>query len=135
MQENTEKEISMNTNDLYREESFTDRKVGVIKRMTPVDSQGAEDSSRTVIYQGETQIMLGNNPLPINFEIEAASLGEAAQKFADEARKAAEDTIKRLEEMRREMQNQIVVPGQGGGMGGMGGGMGGGAPGGGIQIP
>jgi hypothetical protein len=134
MQENTEKEISMNTNDLYREESFTDRKVGVIKRMTPVDSQGAEDSSRSVIYQGETQIMLGNNPLPINFEIEASSLGEAAQKFADEARKAAEDTIKRLEEMRREMQNQIVVPGQGGGMGGMGGGMGG-APGGGIQIP
>ena len=132
MQENSEKDISMDTNGLYREESFTDRKVGVIKRMTPVDGEGATDSSRPVIYQGETQIMLGNNPLPINFEIDAGSLGEAAEKFAGEARKAAEDTIKRLEEMRRDMQNQIVVPGQGGGMGG---GMGGGAPGGGIQIP
>jgi hypothetical protein len=135
MQETSEKNISMDTSGLYREESFTDRRVGVIKRMTPVTGEGQDDSTRAVIYQGETQIMLGNNPLPINFEIEASSLGEAAEKFADEARKAAEDTIKRLEEMRREMQNQIVVPGQGGGMGGGMGGLGGGTPGGGIQIP
>ena len=138
MPETDAQQIQMDPAALYREETFTDQKVGVIKRMTPVTPEGGADSSRQVIYRGETQILLGNNPLPIAFEIDASSLGEAAQKFADYAQSAAEDTIQRLEEMRRDMQNQIVVPGQGGGGmpgGGMGGMPGGGMPGGGkIQL-
>ena len=125
-------QIKMDPAALYREETFTDQKVGVIKRMTPVDTEGNDDAGREVIYRGETQILLGNNPLPIAFEIDASSLGEAAEKFADYAQVAAEDTIKRLEEMRRDMQNQIVVPGPGGGGGGMPGGGMGGMPGGGM---
>jgi len=135
MQETNENPIQMDPTSLYREEVFTDQRVGVIKLLTPVDAQGATDSSREVIYRGETQIMLGNNPMPIAFEIDATSLGNAAEQFSELAQQAAEDTIKRLEEMRREMQSQIVVPGQGGGMGGMGGGMGGMGGGGKIQIP
>ncbi len=139
MPETEANQIQMDSAALYREENFTDQKVGVIKRMTPVTPEGEVDSGRQVIYRGETQILLGNNPLPIAFEIDASSLGEAADKFADYAQVAAEDTLKRLEEMRRDMQNQIVVPGQGGGGGMPGGGMGGmpggGMPGGGIQMP
>lgn len=128
----SESEVQMEAGDLYREETFTDRRVGVIKRLVPVDGNGQTDDSRAVVYSGETQIMLGNNPLPIAFEIPAQTLGEAAEQFATEARKAAEDTVKRLEEMRRDMANQIVVPGQGGG-GGMPPGMGGGGSK--IQMP
>src|SRR5690606_18613108 len=102
---------------------------GTIKRLTPVTPEGEPDSSRATIYSGETQIMLGNNPLPIHFDINAESLGEAADKFADEAHKAAENTIKRLKEMQREMASKIVVPGQGSMPSG-------GIPGGGnIQLP
>lgn len=108
---------TMNASDLYMEEIFTDRRVGAIKRLTPVDSDGQPDLGREVIYSGETQIVLGNNPLPINFEIDAKSLGEAAEKFADAAQEAAQDTLKRLKELQREMQSSIVVPGQEG-MGG-----------------
>lgn len=130
MTQNDDQQIQMSSADLYREESFTDRRVGVIKRLTPVTGSGDTDSSRPVLYSGETQIMLGNNPLPIAFDIEAKSLGEAAEKFADEAHKAAEDTIARLKEMQREMASQLVIPGQGGGMG-----PGGAVPGGKILMP
>ena len=137
MADNDSNQIQMDPGALYREETFTDQKVGVIKRLIPVDANGSDDGGREIIYRGETQIMLGNQPLPIAFEIDAGNLGQAAEKFADCAQVAAEDTIRRLEEMRRDMQNQIVVPGQGGMGGGMPGGGMGGMPGGGggIQMP
>lgn len=128
-------QTEMDKSSLYREETFTDRRIGVIKRLTPVDENGETDSTRPIIYSGETQILLGNNPLPISFEIEAENLGEAAEKFGARAQETAEDTIRRLEEMQRDASNQIVVPGQGGGGGGGMPGGGGGMPGGGkIQI-
>ena len=73
--------------------------------------------------------------LPINFEIEAATLGEAIDKFGDGARAAIEDTMRRIEEMRRDAASSIIVPDAGGGA--PGGGMpGGGVPGGGgIRMP
>ena len=65
--------------------------------------------------------------LPINFNLKANTIGEAAEKFGPEAELAVERTAKELEEMRREQASKIVVPGQEGGMSGMGGmgGMGG----------
>ena len=57
---------------LYREDVFTDRKIGVIRRLTPVKSDGSDDTSRTTLYAGETQILTSVGPLPVNFEIEVA---------------------------------------------------------------
>ncbi|MGH7247080.1 MAG: hypothetical protein ACREH9_03160, partial [Pseudomonadota bacterium] len=73
--------------------------------------------------------------LPISFDIQAKSLKEAAEKFGDGAKAAIEQTMKRLEEMRREATSSIVLPGAGnGGLGGLGGK--GGLPGGGkIKLP
>ncbi|MGD8325214.1 MAG: hypothetical protein PVF50_12685, partial [Gammaproteobacteria bacterium] len=50
-------DISMDANALYREESFTDRRVGSIQRLTPVTADGSDDASRSVIYVGQTQLM------------------------------------------------------------------------------
>ena len=44
--------------------------------------------------------------LPLSFELQADSLAQAAEKFADGANNAMEDAVKRLEELRRE---QVVV--------------------------
>ena len=116
---------------LYREDVFTDRKIGVIRRLTPVKSDGSDDTSRTTLYAGETQILTSVGPLPVNFEIEAGSLGEAATGYAEAAKAAVERTVKDLQELRRQAASSIVVP-----QGGMGGLPGGGMPGGGkIQIP
>jgi hypothetical protein len=132
-------EAKMDADALYLEEVFTDRRVGTIRRLTPVDGKGQADKTRAVTYVGETQVMTSVGALPISFEIEAKDLAEAASKFGPEAKDAIEKTVRDLQEMRRQAASSIVVPQGGmGGMGGLGGGglPGGGLPGGGkIQIP
>ncbi len=110
----------MDPNSLYREEMYTDRRIGSIHMLTPVLASGEDDTSRSKIYLGETQMRTAAGPLPINFEIEANTIGEAAEKFTELAQDAAEKTIKQIEEMQREQANKIVIPGEEG-MGGMGG--------------
>ncbi len=128
--------LRMDPNALYREEVFTDRRTGTLRRLTPVTPEGDDDPGRGVLYVGNTQILTALGTLPITFEIEAASLGEAAGKFAAAAEQAVEETMRELEEMRREAASRIVVPESGaGGPGGMPPGGMGGIPGGGIQMP
>ncbi len=112
----------MDATTLYREDIITDRKVGTIRRLTPVTGSGSDDASRPTLYVGEAQIMTNAGPLPINFEIEAGNLAEAVAKFGDSAKEAVERTVRELQELRRQQASSIVVPGMG-------------APGSKIQIP
>lgn len=114
-------DIAMDANSLYREEIYTDRKVGTIRVMVPVTATGATDGSRPVLYSGEAQIMTQLGPLPISFEIEAKTLAEAVERYAETAKVAIERTIKELQEMRRQAASGLVIPGAGGGLGGAGG--------------
>ncbi|MBM3353084.1 MAG: hypothetical protein FJY51_07455 [Betaproteobacteria bacterium] len=118
-------EPEMNPQDLWLEEVFTDRRVGTIRRMTPVNGEGARDAAREVSWIGETQVMTQVGTLPINFALEAKTLEEAAQKFGAAAKAAIERAVKELQELRRQQASSIVVP-QGGlpplGPGGPGGG-------------
>lgn len=120
----------MDAASLYREDIVTDRKVGTIRRMIPLKTDGSDDSARPTIYVGEAQIMTNAGPLPINFDIEAKNLAEAVEKFGDSAKEAVERTVRELQELRRQQASSIVVPGAGG-MGGLGGPGGPGK----IQIP
>ena len=126
----TTSDIKVDPNSLYLEEVFTDRRVGTIRRLTPVNKDGARDIARAVLYIGETQVLTPAGALPIGFEIGAGSLEEAAEKFGGLAKEAIERTVKELQELRRQAASQIVIP-QGGlpPTGGMGG------PGGKIQMP
>lgn len=103
----------MDATTLYREDIVTDRKVGTIRRMTPITSDGADDAARPTLYVGEAQIMTNAGPLPINFEIEAKGLAEAVEKFGDSAKEAVERTVRELQELRRQQASSIVVPGMG----------------------
>jgi len=126
-------DLSMDPAGLHLEEVFTDRRVGTIRRLTPVNAKGEPDRSKPVTYTGETQVVTPVGALPIAFEIEAASLDEAAKKFGELAKEAIERTVKELQEMRRQAASSLVIP-----QGGLppGGGMPGGMPGGGkIQMP
>lgn len=127
--------VTMNAGELYREETFTDRRVGTLQRLTPVKSDGEIDDSRSVVYVGQTQVLTPAGALPLSFEIEASSLDDAIDKFGPNAEAALQQTMNRLEEMRRDQASSIVVPGSGGGQGGggmPGGGMPGQGPGGGM---
>ena len=136
MAQKPEPDPRMDPASLYREDIITDRKVGTIRILTPLKTDGATDDARPVLYLGEAQIMTGAGPLPISFEIDATNLGEAVDKFGDAAKEAIERTVRELQELRRQAASSIVVPQ--GGMGALGGGgiPGGGLGGGGkIQIP
>jgi hypothetical protein len=100
----------MSTDELYLEEVFTDRRVGTIQRLSPVDGAGNADPKRQVLYVGQTQILTAAGALPLSFEIAAASLQEAARNFGDAAKIALQETMERLEEMRREAASSIIVP-------------------------
>jgi hypothetical protein len=118
VEEPTETEIKMDAKALYKEEVFTDRRIGTIQRLTPVDTDGQPAEGGTVIYVGQTQLMTRAGPLPLSFEIPADSLGAAAEKFADGANVAMEEAVRRLEDMRREAASSIIVPGGADGSGG-----------------
>jgi hypothetical protein len=95
---------------LYLEVIFTDRRIGTIRRMTPVTRDGKPDAARPVLYVGETQIMTPAGSLPIAFEIGAASLEEAAEQFGPLAKEAIDRTVRELQELRRQAASQIVIP-------------------------
>jgi hypothetical protein len=116
---------------MYREEIFTDRRAGTIRRLTPVTLDGATDTSRDVLFSGQTQLLTPAGVLPLVFEIEARTLEEALQKFPDGVKVALEQAIDEAREMRREAASRIVVPEVGAGAIGPGPGQGGGK----IKFP
>ena len=113
--DNLKTEIRMDPEALYREEVFTDRRVGTIQRLTPVDGDGQPVDGGSVIFMGQTQLMTPAGALPLSFELTADNLGQAAENFSAGANNAMEDAVRRLEEMRREQSSSIIVPGAGGG--------------------
>ncbi|MEP6942030.1 MAG: hypothetical protein ABI981_03800 [Betaproteobacteria bacterium] len=113
-------EAKMDATSLYREEIYTDRGAGTIRVLVPVTRDGGPDQTRRSVYVGEAQIMTNMGPLPISFEIDAITLGEAAQKYSDAAKEGVENAVRELQEMRRQQSSSILVPGQTAGLpGGM----------------
>lgn len=115
-------EIKMDASALYREELYTDRKMGTIRVLVPVGADGATDAGRKVVYVGEAQILTPMGAIPLSFQIEADTLADAIGKFGDAAKVAVERTARELQEMRREAASSIVIPdrvppGMGGGGG------------------
>lgn len=121
----------MDSAALYREDIFTDQRVGTIRRMTPVKSDGGDDASRPVLFIGQATVMTPMGSLPLSFELDAASLAEAVSRFGPAAQQAIEEAARELQEMRRQSASSIVIPDAGAaaikGIGGKGGG--------GIQMP
>ena len=128
-------ELRMDPGSLYREEVVTDRRIGSIRVLTPLKTDGSTDPSRPVQYVGEAQLLTPAGVLPLVFEIEASSLADAIDKFATGAAAALERTRREIEQLRREAASQIVVPsGMPPGFDPRGGGPTGGAPPGGPKI-
>jgi hypothetical protein len=123
-------DAQMSADSLYREEVFTDQRVGTIRRMTPVKSDGGDDPSRAVIFVGQATIMTPMGSLPLSFELPAHTLAEAVAQFGPAAQQAIEEAARELQELRRQAASSIVIPdaGAAAGLKGMGGK-------GGIQLP
>ena len=106
----TADDIKMDSSNLFREEVVTDRKVGTIRILTPIKSDGSPDDSRKRVHVGETQIMTQMGALPLAFQLECDSLAEAVEKFAEGAHAAVERAMQELQKMRQEASSSIVLP-------------------------
>jgi hypothetical protein len=108
-------DVEFDSKSLYREDVFTDRRAGSIRRLTPVGVDGAVDPARPVLFSGQTQLLTPAGVLPLGFEIEARTLEEAIRKFPEGVKAALEQAIDEARELRREAASRIVVPEVGGG--------------------
>ena len=106
-------DFKMESADVYREDVYTDRKVGTIRALTPVKSDGSPDPTRKPAYVGEAQILTPMGAIPVTFEIDAVTLADAINKYDAAAKVGVERTVKEIQEMRRQAASSIVVP-QGG---------------------
>ncbi len=100
----------MDVTSLYREEIYTDRKVGTLRVLQPVTPAGEPDVARATIFQGEAQLMTSMGPLPISFEIDAESLADAVDGYGAAAKTGVERAMQELQQLRREQQSSIVIP-------------------------
>lgn len=107
-------EPKMDPASLWKEEMFTDRKVGTIRRLTPIRADGSPDAGRKTVFVGEAQLMTSVGALPLSFEIPASSLEEAVAKYSAAVQEAFAAAMEELKELRRKASSSLVLPGQGG---------------------
>jgi hypothetical protein len=112
---NTTADPRFDTANLYREEVYTDRRVGTVRTLVPVKADGAADPDRSTLYVGQISVMTPMGTLPISFEIPATTLAEALDKFPPAARTAMDETMQELQQLRREAASSIVIPEPGAG--------------------
>lgn len=105
-------EISVDEGNLYREEMFTDLKVATIRRLTPIRPDGSDDTSRAVLFMGQTTLLSQAGPVPVQCPLEGASLSEAMQNFPTAVNQAIERMIEEAREYQRQESSRIVVPGR-----------------------
>ena len=118
-EQNAPAELKIDRSNLFKEETFTDLKVGMIKQMTPVKSDGAVDKTRKSVFVAQTSLMTPNGPLPLQALIQAKDLQQAIKKFP-EAMKAAMDRLaeeaKKYQQQERDRikkpESRIIVPGR-----------------------
>lgn len=107
---NATTEARFDADSLYREDSYTDRRVGQIRVLTPMKTDGTPDTARPTLFIGQISVMTPMGTLPISFEIDAPDLAQAIAHFADGAKIAMDDTMRELAQLRREAASQIVIP-------------------------
>ncbi len=101
-------EPTINKDNLYLEETFTDLENGVIKRFTPL----GEHSQDKVKYVAMATIMTIRGPMPINAPMadDVNSLDEACQKFRETVDAYIQELVKQAQEMEREQRSRIITP-------------------------
>ena len=93
--ENTENafDFKLDRLNLYQEETFTDLKVGTVKRFTPVKPDGTPDKSRKTLFAGQADLYTPHGPLPLQNVIQAKDLAQAFKRFPEAMQAAMERLV------------------------------------------
>ena len=106
------RDLSVDRNNLYREETYTDLKVATIRCMFPITADGSPDPTRPTLYSAQTTLMSQAGPVPVQAPLDAATLDEAIEKFPEAINDAVERLVEEARELQRQEASRIVVPGQ-----------------------
>lgn len=118
MHENERIDFRVNEKNLYREEAITDLQVASIRRMIPVHPDGTEDSGRTPLFYGHTQILTPQGSLPLQVKLAANTLAEAIAAFPKAMEKEMEQVVEEIrkfqaeEQQRQRDDSRIILPGR-----------------------
>lgn len=104
-------QVQFDRDNMYLEEVLTDLRVGTIRRLTPIDSEGQRDLGRPVLFFAQAQIMSQMGPLPVSSKIEATTLAEAIDRFPDAVQAGIEALMEEAREIQRQEASRIVMPG------------------------
>ncbi len=115
MNESQQISFDVDRENLYREESVTDLKVAVIRKLVPVKADGSDDTSRQTIYVGHSQVMTPEGPIPLQAELPAANMEDAMAAFPRAMEQAMAEMIEHIKQLQKEQQQQesrIITPGR-----------------------
>lgn len=104
-------QMKVDVANLYREESFTDMKVATFRRLTPVKLDGTPDAARPTLFVGQTHVMTRAGPMPLEFDIQAQTLQEAADKFPGAVQEAMDEMVEEARRVQREQASSLIIPG------------------------
>ncbi|UCF92846.1 MAG: cytoplasmic protein [Desulfobacterales bacterium] len=105
-------DFTVDKQNLYREETFTDLKVASIRRLTPVRPDGSEDKGRRIIFVGQTSLLSPNGAVPIQNIIQAKDLQQAIKKFPEAMLVAVDRLIEEAKKVKRREESRIIIPGR-----------------------
>lgn len=103
-------DFTVDRQNLYREETFTDLKVASIRRLTPVTTDGAVDKTRKTVFVGETNLMTPGGPLPVQSVISAKQLQQAIKRFPEAMQAAVEKLAEEVKKMQQKEKASIITP-------------------------
>ena len=104
-------DFSVDRQNFYREETFTDLKVATIRRLTPVKPDGSVDKTRKTVFIGQTNIMTPGGALPIQAVIQAKQLQQAVKRFPEAMQAAMEKLAEEVQKMKQQEESKIIAPG------------------------
>lgn len=88
-------DFTVDRNNLYREESFTDIKVAAIRRLTPVKPDGSDDESREPLFMAQTQLMSPSGPVLLQSILDARTLEQAMERFPNAMQKEMDKVLEK----------------------------------------
>ncbi len=104
-------EFTIDKQNLYQEEYFTDMKLATVRRLTPVKLDGSEDKKRKILFVGQANLMSEAGPIPISTMISAKDLQQAFKKFPEAMLEAMERLNQEMIKYRQEQESSIVTQG------------------------
>jgi hypothetical protein len=106
-------DFSVDRQNLYQEETFTDLKIASIRRLTPIKPDGSIDKTRKTVFVGETHLMTPSGPLPVQTAIAAKDLQQAVKRFPEAMTAAVEKLAEEVKRLRQQESSSIITPGGG----------------------